>query len=71
MAIEDAFELGELLGAELDGRASPSAVDVKDVLWRYQNARVVRAAAVHGMAGMAAFMASTYKVCREEERVGG
>lgn len=36
-------------------------VDVPRVLKEYQNERLMRVSMIHGMAGMAAFMASTYK----------
>jgi zeaxanthin epoxidase len=62
MAIEDAFQLVEDLGAEdaaAAAEARPRRVD--SVLSGYFRKRVLRAAAIHGMAGSAAFMASTYK----------
>lgn len=62
MAIEDAFQLSvdirEELKKSVDRETSP---DFDGVLRGYFGKRVVRAAAIHGMAGMAAFMASTYK----------
>lgn len=36
-------------------------VDVPRILKEYQNERLMRVSMIHGMAGMAAFMASTYK----------
>jgi hypothetical protein len=39
----------------------PGDLDVPALLSGYQAKRLGRAAAIHGMAGMAAFMASTYK----------
>jgi hypothetical protein len=45
--------------AAVQGR--PGDVDVPALLSGYQAKRLGRAAAIHGMAGMAAFMASTYK----------
>ncbi|PSC71770.1 zeaxanthin epoxidase [Micractinium conductrix] len=63
MAIEDAYQLVLDLCKEADkvesGKAA--AVDVEGVLSGYTMKRVVRAASIHGMAGMAAYMASTYK----------
>lgn len=62
MAIEDAFELSQELqiAYEAAGRA-PDAMDVAATLRSYQAKRTVRTSAIHGMAGMAAVMASTYK----------
>jgi zeaxanthin epoxidase len=37
-------------------------LDVGAVFGRYQTNRMMRSSAIHGMAGMAAFMASTYEV---------
>jgi zeaxanthin epoxidase len=66
MAIEDAFQMMNDLddavsAAERSGKGL-AALDVAGPLRRYQNARVLRVSAIHGMAGMAAFMAATYKV---------
>jgi zeaxanthin epoxidase len=67
MAIEDAYQLVLDLCQEADrveGEAAqgrPAAMDVERVLTGYTLQRVVRAASIHGMAGMAAYMASTYK----------
>ncbi len=62
MAIEDAFELALRLGRSLDAQGGvPERVDVPAILLDYQNTRMMRASTIHGMAGMAAFMASTYK----------
>lgn len=62
MAIEDAFELGVRLNKAVQEKGGDvAAVDVAGVLGEYQNSRVMRTATIHGMAGMAAFMASTYK----------
>lgn len=62
MAIEDAFQLATDLTAELDEKLKNNeSPDVEGVLRGYFNKRVVRAATIHGMAGMAAGMASTYK----------
>lgn len=63
MAIEDAHLLAVELGKELEkagGRVG--GMDIEGTLRRYGNGRLMRAAAVHGMAGMAAMSASTYKV---------
>ena len=60
MAIEDAFQLATDLTAEVE-RRGPKDADVEGVLRSYFNKRVWRAATIHGMAGMAAGMASTYK----------
>jgi hypothetical protein len=62
MAIEDALTLSELLVRAQSGAAGrPGAIDVGAVFHSYQDARMMRAAAIHGMAGMAAMMAATYK----------
>ncbi|KAI7846026.1 hypothetical protein COHA_000563 [Chlorella ohadii] len=64
MAIEDAYQLVLDLCHEADKAAEkgPGAeLDVERVLNGYMRKRVVRAASIHGMAGMAAYMASTYK----------
>eukprot|EP00983_Pelagomonas_calceolata_P103786 1158953-Pelagomonas_calceolata.AAC.3 len=67
MAIEDAHELACSLGATVSKVAAQGqgrqAVPVRKTLKEYQKERILRVAAIHGMAGMAAFMASTYKVC--------
>lgn len=67
MAIEDAHELACSLGATVGKVAAQGqgrqAVPVRKTLKEYQKERILRVAAIHGMAGMAAFMASTYKVC--------
>ena len=57
MAIEDAFVLAE----ELDACPNLSSSAIHKALITYQGKRLVRAASIHGMARMAAFMASTYK----------
>eukprot|EP00195_Chlamydomonas_chlamydogama_P015241 CAMPEP_0202891454 /NCGR_PEP_ID=MMETSP1392-20130828/1504_1 /ASSEMBLY_ACC=CAM_ASM_000868 /TAXON_ID=225041 /ORGANISM="Chlamydomonas chlamydogama, Strain SAG 11-48b" /LENGTH=662 /DNA_ID=CAMNT_0049575203 /DNA_START=251 /DNA_END=2239 /DNA_ORIENTATION=- len=62
MAIEDAYELANDLAEALQRvDLDPSRLEVDQVLRQYQEQRMMRAAAIHGMAGMAAFMASTYK----------
>ncbi|KXZ43514.1 hypothetical protein GPECTOR_88g457 [Gonium pectorale] len=62
MAIEDAYELAvDLSKALSEVGGAPAAVDVGAVLKTYQANRMMRVSAIHGMAGMAAFMASTYK----------
>lgn len=62
MAIEDAHIMAVLLeNALMWAGGDPAKVDVPAVLKDYQDKRLMRAAAIHGMAGMAAFMASTYK----------
>ena len=62
MAIEDAFQLSVDIreGLEKSGHEVGN-VDFDGILRGYFGKRLVRAAAIHGMAGMAAFMASTYK----------
>ncbi|GLC48398.1 Synaptonemal complex protein zep1 [Pleodorina starrii] len=62
MAIEDAYELAIDLSKAVAARSGDAAaVDVGEVLRQYQANRLMRVSAIHGMAGMAAFMASTYK----------
>ena len=62
MAIEDAFQLSVDIREELKKSAArETSPDFDGVLRGYFGKRLVRAAAIHGMAGMAAFMASTYK----------
>ena len=62
MAIEDAFQLSVDIREELKmSEARGMSPDFDGVLRGYFGKRLVRAAAIHGMAGMAAFMASTYK----------
>jgi zeaxanthin epoxidase len=62
MAIEDAFQLATDLTAEVNAADRlDRSINVEGVLQTYFQKRVLRAAAIHGMAGMAAFMASTYK----------
>ncbi len=64
MAIEDAYELANNICSSLEEvKGDPAAIDMPGMLRYYQSQRLVRAADIHGMAGMAAFMASTYKVC--------
>lgn len=62
MAIEDAYELANNLSDAMKAAdQQPAHIDVKKAFSTYQTARIIRASAIHGMAGMAAFMASTYK----------
>ncbi|GIL53123.1 hypothetical protein Vafri_8804 [Volvox africanus] len=62
MAIEDAYELAIDLSKAMEAaNGDASAVDVDAVMQQYQSNRMMRVSAIHGMAGMAAFMASTYK----------
>ena len=62
MAIEDGYELAGALAAARDKAASSSSpLDIPAVLRSYERARIPRAAAIHGLARMAAIMASTYK----------
>ncbi|KAL8167638.1 hypothetical protein V2J09_009137 [Rumex salicifolius] len=62
MAIEDSYQLA----LELDKDWKESAengrpIDIASSLKRYESSRRLRVAAIHGMARMAAIMASTYK----------
>ncbi|KAI3437359.1 uncharacterized protein J3R85_005333 [Psidium guajava] len=62
MAIEDSFQLSlELEKAWKNSVGSGTQTDVIDALRSYENARRLRVAAIHGLARMAAIMASTYK----------
>jgi zeaxanthin epoxidase len=63
MAIEDAYELANILTDSLEKAGGDSSnLDVQTAFKQYQERRMMRASAIHGMAGMAAFMASTYLV---------
>ncbi|KAL8473206.1 hypothetical protein ACS0TY_029473 [Phlomoides rotata] len=62
MAIEDGYQLAlELDKARRQSIESGSAIDIISSLRRYENARKLRVAIIHGLARMAAIMASTYK----------
>ncbi|NP_001302817.1 zeaxanthin epoxidase, chloroplastic [Brassica napus] len=62
MAIEDSFQLGlELEQAWKQSVETNTPVDVVSSLRRYEESRRLRVAIIHGMARMAAIMASTYK----------
>lgn len=62
MAIEDGYQLAlELEKVWKESSKDGKSVDIAAALKRYENERVVRAGAIHGMARMAAIMASTYK----------
>ncbi|KAF9678500.1 hypothetical protein SADUNF_Sadunf07G0041400 [Salix dunnii] len=62
MAIEDSYQLAlELERAWEQSIESGTPVDVISSLRSYENARRLRVAIIHGMARMAAIMASTYK----------
>ncbi|KAL4644814.1 hypothetical protein ACB092_02G190800 [Castanea dentata] len=62
MAIEDGYQLAvELDKAWKESSESGTPIDVVTSLKRYENARRLRVAIIHGMARMAALMASTYK----------
>ena len=62
MAIEDAYCLTNLIATRLTAAGGdPASVDVPALLKEYEAQRVVRCAAIHGLAGMAAIMATTYK----------
>lgn len=62
MAIEDGYQLAlELEKACNKSTKSGAPVDVVSCLKRYESARRFRVAIIHGMARMAAIMASTYK----------
>ncbi|XP_007047261.2 PREDICTED: zeaxanthin epoxidase, chloroplastic isoform X2 [Theobroma cacao] len=62
MAIEDSYQLAlDLDKAWKQSVESGTAVDVVSSLKSYERARRLRVAIIHGMARMAAIMASTYK----------
>ena len=62
MAIEDGFQLALDLGdAAEKAKKQGKQVDIPSVLRGYQRKRVLRSSAIHGLAGMAAVAASTYK----------
>lgn len=62
MAIEDGYQLAlELDKATKKSIESGSRIDVVSSLRSYENARKLRVAIIHGLARMAAIMASTYK----------
>ncbi|XP_047954363.1 zeaxanthin epoxidase, chloroplastic-like [Salvia hispanica] len=62
MAIEDGYQLAlELEKATRQSIESGSPVDIVSSLRSYENARKLRVAIIHGLARMAAIMASTYK----------
>ncbi|KAL0450348.1 UNVERIFIED_CONTAM: Zeaxanthin epoxidase, chloroplastic [Sesamum latifolium] len=62
MAIEDGYQLAlELDKAWRQSVESGNPIDVVSSLKRYENARKLRVAIIHGLARMAAIMASTYK----------
>nr|XP_027193423.1 zeaxanthin epoxidase, chloroplastic-like isoform X2 [Cicer arietinum] len=62
MAIEDGYQLAwELDNAWQQSTKSASPIDIDSSLKRYERERRLRVAIIHGMARMAALMASTYK----------
>ncbi|XP_022871809.1 zeaxanthin epoxidase, chloroplastic-like isoform X2 [Olea europaea var. sylvestris] len=62
MAIEDSYQLAlELDKAWRKSVESRTHIDVVTSLKRYESARKLRVAIIHGLARMAAIMASTYK----------
>lgn len=62
MAIEDGYQLAlELDKAWNESVASGSPIDIVSSLKSYESSRRIRVAVIHGMARMAALMASTYK----------
>ncbi|XP_020550425.1 zeaxanthin epoxidase, chloroplastic-like [Sesamum indicum] len=62
MAIEDGYQLAlELDKAWRQSVKAGNTIDIVSSLKRYENARKVRVAIIHGLARMAAMMASTYK----------
>lgn len=62
MAIEDAFQLvTDLTAAYESGGGDAASLNYEGIFRGYFGKRFVRASAIHGMARMAAIMASTYK----------
>uniref|UniRef100_A0A7N0TNG8 Zeaxanthin epoxidase, chloroplastic n=1 Tax=Kalanchoe fedtschenkoi TaxID=63787 RepID=A0A7N0TNG8_KALFE len=62
MAIEDSYQLAiELEKACKRSAETGTSVDVVSALRSYENSRKLRVAVIHGLARMAAIMASTYK----------
>ncbi|PWA48865.1 zeaxanthin epoxidase [Artemisia annua] len=62
MAIEDSYQLAlELDKAWIQSTKSGAPIDIQSSLRRYEDARRLRVAVIHGLARMAAIMASTYK----------
>ena len=62
MAIEDAYTLAEeLRGALSEAGGRPGRAFLQTALARYENKRRLRVGTIHGMARLAAEMASTYK----------
>ncbi|XP_045812891.1 zeaxanthin epoxidase, chloroplastic-like [Trifolium pratense] len=62
MAIEDGYQLAwELDSAWQQSAKSGSTIDIDSSLKSYEMERRLRVAIIHGMARMAAFMASTYR----------
>eukprot|EP00884_Botryococcus_braunii_P011805 jgi/Botrbrau1/20625/Bobra.113_1s0050.1 len=62
MAIEDGYQLAiDLVKAVDESSATGQAPRYEAVLEEYQRQRLIRASTIHGLAGMAAIMASTYK----------
>ncbi|KAI3699581.1 hypothetical protein L2E82_43989 [Cichorium intybus] len=62
MAIEDSYQLAlELDKAWNQSTKSGTPIDIESSLRRYEDARRLRVAVIHGLARMAAIMASTYK----------
>ncbi|BDA47131.1 Zeaxanthin epoxidase, chloroplastic [Coccomyxa sp. Obi] len=62
MAIEDGYQLAvDLSEAVEKAETSGRPLDIEGVLKGYFNKRLGRASTIHGLAGMAAIMASTYK----------
>jgi zeaxanthin epoxidase len=61
MAIEDGYQLSLTLDEAVHSVQPGAPVDIEGALRKYQSQRLVRASSIHGLAGMAAIMASTYK----------
>lgn len=62
MAIEDGYQMALTLDKAVKHAAeSNQPLDIESALKEYQGLRVIRASSIHGLAGMAAIMASTYK----------
>ncbi|CAK0785225.1 hypothetical protein CVIRNUC_008431 [Coccomyxa viridis] len=62
MAIEDGYQLAvDLTEAVQKSETSGRPVDIEELLKAYARKRIARTSTIHGLAGMAAIAASTYK----------
>jgi zeaxanthin epoxidase len=61
MAIEDGYQFSLTLDEAVQSARPGEPVDIESALKSYAGKRFLRASSIHGLAGMAAIMASTYK----------